>query len=439
MEVFAAALAYADFQIGRVIDELQAQGKLDNTLVIYIQGDNGGGMEGGREGLGFAPGTDMRTKLSEMHKLGGPEYNNMYPAGWGWATNSPFQWAKQVASHLGGIRNGMVISWPKQVAKPGGIRTQFHDVVDIAPTIYEAAGIVAPTSVNGVEQQPLDGVSMLYSLNAPAAGSHRTSQLFEMNGHAAFYANGWFASSKPRIEGEGGGPPAPVPASALGAWELYNLDKDFSQSTDLAARYPEKLKELQDQFWKEAAQGDVLPFVDKVDVQTTAAPTVTGGRTSFHFRPTPQRIYGGVLPGPGTTSWHLTAKITSPKQAPANGTIVMGGNFDLAIEGGVPRVSYKVANTVVRIKGGTLQPTGDNRVEIKFTPAPTGKPDLELVVNGRSVGHASPPPVRSSIFSRFGGGGSASVGWGFDVIDPQAPAPASFNGTIDDVAIDLNK
>jgi arylsulfatase len=111
MEVFAAALAYADFQIGRVIDELQAKGKLDNTLVIYIQGDNGGGMEGGREGLGFAPGTDTQTKLSEMHKSGGPEY--MYPAGWSWATNSPFQWAKQVASHLGGIRNGMVISWPR--------------------------------------------------------------------------------------------------------------------------------------------------------------------------------------------------------------------------------------------------------------------------------------------------------------------------------------
>jgi arylsulfatase len=436
MEVFAGALAFADHQIGRVVDELKAEGKFDNTLIIYIQGDNGGGMEAGRDGLGFPPGMDIKTRLAEMHKLGGPAYNNMYPAGWGWATNSPFQWAKQVASHFGGTRNGLVISWPKQINRPGGLRPQFHDVVDIAPTIYEAAGVAIPTSVNGVEQLPLDGVSMLYSFNAPAVKSHRTSRIFEMNGHAAYYAGGWIASSTPRIVGTSGGPPAGAPAAALGSWELYNVDKDFSQSTNLAARYPDKLKELQDRFWREAAEGNILPLVDKAD-RMAGPPSILQERTVFHFKPTSERLFGGVFPGPVASGWRLAAQFVPPTDKEANGTIVMRNDFELAIENGVPRLSYKSANRVLRIKAGRLRTAQANRIEIAFGADAAGKPRMTLLVNGEAVGDVSPMSGFSE-FSRFSAP-SASIGWGFDVIDEEAPRPTAFNGKIDDVSVYLQK
>ncbi|MFP5454261.1 MAG: arylsulfatase, partial [Alphaproteobacteria bacterium] len=271
MEVFAASVAFSDYQTGRLIEEIRRSGDFDNTMIVYIQGDNGSSAEGGLNGLAFEQSsiTGRKESFEELKShfddFGGPKVYNHFPAAWAWAMNSPFPWWKQIASQAGGTRNGMVISWPRRIRDGGAIRSQYAFVSDIAPTLLEAAGVIPPDHVDGVAQQPIDGISLAYSFEAPAAPSRRTTQVFEMMENFGIYHNGWMAGTLPkRLAWEVG---AGVDRKLdLGPdqrkWTLFNLDKDFTTANDLAARNPAKLKEMQALFWKEAARNHILPIHD---------------------------------------------------------------------------------------------------------------------------------------------------------------------------------
>ncbi len=305
MEVYAAALSYCDTQMGRIIDALADQGELDNTLVIYIQGDI----------------------MRRMDELGGPTTFNHYPIGWAHAMDAPFQWTKQIASHFGGTRNGMVISWPARIRDKGGIRTQFHHVIDIAPTILEAAGLQMPAVLNGVPQKPIEGVSMVYSFDdAKAASTHRT-QYFEMFANRAIYNDGWVAATTP--------PLAPwAVGKTIGVddykWELYDVTKDFSEANDLAAKEPKKLRELQELFWIEAAKNNVLPLdnskIERMNVDNR--PSLTRGRGLFTYYAGMTRIPEGSAPSILNKSFKIGAEVTIPAAGAEGVLATQGGRFN---------------------------------------------------------------------------------------------------------------
>jgi len=334
MEVFSAALSYADYQIGRILDAIEEQGDLDNTLVIYIQGDNGASAEGTPQGLlnemtiaNNIP-EDFNEILRRMDELGGPLTYNHFPVGWAHATNTPFQWTKQIASYFGGTRNGLVISWPARIKDRGAIRTQFHHVIDVAPTILEAAGVPAPEMLNGVPQKPIEGVSMAYSFGDAKAPSRRRTQYFEMLGNRAIYSDGWIASTLP-----------PVAPWVVGGkkpdvdgykWELYHVAEDFTQAVNLADREPAKLRALQELFWIEAARYDVLPLdnstVERFDV--SIRPSLTRGRNVFTYFPGQIRIPEGTAPDLKNKSFKIGATVEIPAGG-ANGVIAtQGGRFN---------------------------------------------------------------------------------------------------------------
>lgn len=268
MEAYAAMLAYQDDQIGRVLDELDRMGESGNTLVMFIEGDNGAAAEGNANGstnpMSVFANAMQETDadlIANIDKIGGPDAVPNYGYGWAWATNAPFRMFKQYASHLGGTRNGFVVSWPDRI-KARGIRSQFTHVVDVMPTILEAAGVETPTMVNGVQQQRIDGVSFAYSFDAPKAPERHTTQYFEMMGNRAIYHNGWLASTTPPDEpwtkNRGATPPDQY------KWELYDLVNDFSQANDLAAKEPARLSELQALFQVQAQQNNVLPLDNRM-------------------------------------------------------------------------------------------------------------------------------------------------------------------------------
>ena len=268
MENYTGYLEYTDAQIGRVIDAVAASGELDNTLIIYIVGDNGASAEGGLEGTvneiaslnGIQLGLAGPARRSSTRSAGRRPSRTSRSAG-RWAVNTPFQWTKQVASHFGGTRNPMVICWPKRITDKGGLRSQFHHVIDIAPTILEAAGIPEPQVVNGVAQKPIEGVSMRYTFDPRRADERRTTQYFEMLGNRAIYNDGWMAATRHGISV--GRPPARRPASTPTCGSSTTSTKDFSQANELAAQNPEKLKELQAAFDVEARKYNVLPLDDR--------------------------------------------------------------------------------------------------------------------------------------------------------------------------------
>ena len=267
-EVFAAYVAYSDNEIGRVIQAVDDLGKLDNTLIIYIEGDNGTSAEGSTLGTPSEvitiQGIDIPVKDQlKFYDIWGSDktYPHMSVA-WSWAFDTPFKWTKQVASHFGGTRQGMAMAWPARIKDAGGIRTQFHHMIDIVPTVLEAAGIPAPVMVNGVAQKPIEGVSMTYSWDKANANvpSTRKTQYFEMFGNRAIYHDGWYACTTPPA------PPWLMGTSAMPdvlngyKWELYNLTEDFSQYNDLSAKMPDKLREMQEMFLMEAAKYNVFPL-----------------------------------------------------------------------------------------------------------------------------------------------------------------------------------
>ena len=333
MEVYAASLSYCDSEMARVVDAIEEAGELDNTLVIYIQGDNGASAEGGPQGLlnemAFYNATpeDFKDVLARMDELGSATTSNHYPIGWAHAMNTPFQWAKQVASHFGGTRNGLVISWPAKIKDKGGIRTQFHHIIDIAPTILEAAGVEAPSVLNGVPQKPIEGVSMLYSFdNAKAPSTHRT-QYFEMFANRAIYNDGWVAATTPPLAPWATGKTIDVDDYQ---WELYDLSKDFSQANNLAEKEPKKLRELQELFWIEAAKYNVLPLdnskIERLDGANR--PSLTRGRSLFTYYPGMTRIPAGSAPDIKNKSFKIAAEVNIPNGGADGVLVTQGGRFN---------------------------------------------------------------------------------------------------------------
>jgi arylsulfatase A-like enzyme len=283
-EAYAAAIAFSDHQIGRIVQSLKDSGEYENTLIVFIQGDNGSSAEGGLDGTLYERSMINRYDepfaymLERMGDIGGPELYNHFPAGFAWGTDTPFQWYKQVASHFGGVRNGMVISWPARITPDGKARTQFHYVTDIAPTILEAAGIEAPKAIDGVAQMPFDGISMAYTFSRPAAPSQRKTQIFEMMENAGIYHEGWWAGTSPARAAWDVAKNIKVDF-AIRDWELYHVANDFSQAKNLAAANPAKLKELQELFWAEARRNHILPIHD-FSQGAEGRPTIAGDRTA---------------------------------------------------------------------------------------------------------------------------------------------------------------
>ena len=333
MEVYAAALSNCDNEIGRVLDAIEETGELDNTLVIYIQGDNGASAEGGQQGLlnemAFFNATpeDFKEVSRRMDELGGPTTFNHYPIGWAHAMDTPFQWTKQIASHFGGTRNGLVISWPARIKDKGGIRTQFHHVIDIAPTILEAVGVESPSVLNGVPQKPIEGVSMVYTFDSANAPSTHRTQYFEMFANRAIYNDGWVAATTPPLAPWASGKTIDVDDYK---WELYDITKDFSEANDLAAQQPKKLRELQELFWIEAAKYNVLPLdnskLERMNVDNR--PSLTRGRTKFTFYPGMTRIPEGSAPSILNKSFRVTAEVEIPVNGAEGVLITQGGRFN---------------------------------------------------------------------------------------------------------------
>lgn len=313
MEVHAAQRAYFDAQFARIVAALKEAGQWENTLVLYIDGDNGASAEGGREGsvLGAlnGPHTTQAYDWGKMGDLGGPWSAENYPAGWAWAMDTPFQYFKQVASHLGGIRDGLVISWPKRIVRPGEMRHQFGYVTDIAPTIYEAIGITAPETVDGVAQMKLDGQSLLYTLDHADAPERHRSQYFEMLGNRAFYRDGWLASSlPPKLPWEA----KPWTPLAQWPWALYDLNHDYSQSRDVAAQNPALLADMRQGF--DAAMHEngfgLLDMPIGPRTRDDRRPYWANGRTHFTYRRQERPLSDEAFPNIRNRSWSLNIPVT---------------------------------------------------------------------------------------------------------------------------------
>jgi arylsulfatase len=355
-EVYAAYAAYTDHEIGRVIQEVQDEGKLDNTLILYISGDNGTSAEGTLEGTpnqmtAYNGVLDLpEVELLRYYESWGSEktYPHMSVA-WSWAFDTPFKWTKQVASHFGGTRQGMAISWPGHITDAGGIRSQFHHIIDIVPTILEATGIQAPTTVNGIRQKPIEGVSMAYTFDKANADapSKRHTQYFEMFANRGIYYDGWYACTTP-----------PAPPWAMGTtklpavkdykWELYNLTEDFSQYNDLASQNPDKLKELQALFLTEAAKYNVLPLDNSLLPRAvTPRPSAIAGRTVFTYTGENSGIPVGNAPSILDKDYTITAEITVPEGGAEGMIVTLGGRFGgygLFLQKGKPVFVYNLLN-----------------------------------------------------------------------------------------------
>ena len=334
-EVFAAYTAYTDYEIGRVIQEIEDQGKLDNTLIIYICGDNGTSPEGtlvgtpndwtAYNGILDIPVLDQ---MLFYEKWGSEATAPHMAVAWAWAFDTPFKWTKQIASHFGGTRQGLAISWPARIKDAGGLRSQFHHIIDIVPTILDAAGIKAPDDVDGIKQNPIEGVSMTYTFdNANAAApSTRTTQYFEMVANRGIYHDGWYANTTP-----------PVPPWMLGVampdvtdykWELYNIAADYSQANDLAAKMPDKLKEMQDLFDQEAKKYNVYPLDNSGFARATAPrPSPVAGKTEFTYTAAVTGIPTGDAPSIIGKSFTITAEIEVPDGGGKGMIVTEGGRF----------------------------------------------------------------------------------------------------------------
>ena len=380
-EVYAAFLAYDDHNVGRVIDAVAQEGLADNTLVIFIEGDNGGSAEGTLQGtanevatIGNRSPETFDYLYSIKDELGGPLYYNHMPVPWSWAFNTPFQWTKRYASHFGGTRNGMVMSWPKRIKSDSALRQQFHYVTDIMPTILDAAGIPVPDSINGVQQLPIDGTSMAYTWDDAKAPSQRTTQLFEMFGNRGIYHDGWMASTTPLVFAWEPEPKGITPESFN--WELYDLTKDFSQGNDLAKAEPAKLKAMEELWWAEAGRNNALPlnFSPQATVEAVfQRPSLTRGRKHFVYRQGTVRIPEGTAPTVKNTSYTITAKLNVPGEG-ADGVIVtQGGRFagwGLVVLDGKPVWAYKNTqqpNDGIRMSGAEKLAPGDHTITLSFT------------------------------------------------------------------------
>ncbi len=452
MEIYAACLAYVDHNIGRVIQAVEDSGELDNTIIIYIQGDNGASGEGTMQGLsnevGVAGNGVVESEeylLSIMDDLGGPLTYNHYPVGWAHAMCSPFQWTKQVASHFGGTRNGLVISWPKHMKQLGEVRSQFCSVIDIAPTILEAAGVKPPTMINGVKQTPIEGTSLVYSFNDATVATRHTTQYFEMIGNRGVYDNGWVACTTPlRLPWQAASEHSPDDFQ----WELYNVAEDFSEANNLAAANPAKLKELQAVFDREAKKYNVLPldasFIARVDV--SIRPSLTRGRSTFTYYPGTIRVPEGAAPDVKNKSYTVTADVEILKGGADGVLVTQGGRFGgwgLLIIDGKPVFDYAFSNQKqhkYRVASNVKLAAGKHTIKFDFTYDGPGRGKGgtgTLSVDGKQVAEGK---IERTVPNRFSLDETFDVGMdtGTPVVeDYVAKMPFKFGGDLKKVVIEV--
>ena len=449
MEVYAAMLAYQDAQIGRLLDELERTGKRDNTLVMFIEGDNGSSPEGELEGtlneLGVMANRvpeDMGWKVEMLDEMGGPNSYQGYPVGWGWALDTPFQWTKQVASHLGGTRNGLVVSWPARIKGDGSVRSQFAHVIDVAPTIYEAVGIAPPDIVNGARQQKIDGISMAYSFEAPRAPERHQTQYFEMIGNRAIYDKGWMASTTPaRLPWQlGGSGISPMDYK----WELYDLNRDFSQANDLAAKQPARLEKLKALWMEEAVRNNVLPLDDRQGTERAkgAMRPADRPRASYDYWGNGISVAHGKAPPLGLSSFTMEADVIAPEGG-LNGVLVTNGSrfggWSFYFDKGRPIVVHALsqqARHLYRIAAETAVPVGP--VKLRYDFDLRGRPGqggtMRISVNGQEVARGEIP---RTVYFPAGLGETFDTGrdTGATVVD--YPGGDALNGEIRKIHIGL--
>ncbi|QGM97589.1 arylsulfatase [Methylocystis parvus] len=378
-EIFAAYAAYTDHEIGRVIQAVEDMGKLDNTLIIYINGDNGTSSEGQIHGTPneVAMFNGVQAPVEDQLKFFYDKWgtDQTYPhmaVGWAWAFDTPFSWTKQIASHFGGVRQGMAISWPKVVTDKGGVRNQFHHMIDIAPTILEAAHIAEPKVVDGVKQSPIEGVSLTYTFdkaNADAPSRHKT-QYFEMLGDHAIYREGWIASTKVMrppwdVMGKVSEDPSAYP------WELYDVRNDWTQSENVADKYPAKVKELEKVFWAEAKKYQVLPLDATVATRlVTPRPSITAGRSVFAWTAPLTGTPNGDAPSILDASYNFKAEIDVPDAGGDGMLVTQGGRFagyGFYLLKGKPVFTWNLVDLKrIRWEGRDPVPPGRHALEFDF-------------------------------------------------------------------------
>ena len=446
MEVYAGFLAHTDAQVDRVIEAIDELGQWANTLFIYVCGDNGASAEGTVHGCWSAPSfqngfpEDPEWLLAHMDDFGTVRCENHFNVGWAWALDAPFQWMKQVASHFGGTRNGLAVSWPVGIHVRGEQRGQFHHVIDLAPTILDVAGITEPTKVNGIEQTPIEGVSMRYSFHDADAVSTRTTQYFEILGNRAVHQDGWIASCF-----HGRLPWIRTQSHEFGEterWELYRLVDDFSQGIDLAAEYPHKLDELRVVFDTEARKYDVYPLSDETTARARPEnrPSLLEGRTSATFYRENVRIPELATINFKNTSFDLRAHVHIPDGGAEGVIICQGGSlagWSLYVQNGVLRYVYNyLGHDITTVASERPLPPGDAVLAVSFDydGGGLGKGgSVTLTVDGSIAGTGRVNKTVPFLFSMSG----ETLDVGVDTGSPVGPYPNEFRFTGDILRIDV--
>lgn len=447
MELFAAYGAHCDFEMARIMEAASQLPGADNTLTIYVVGDNGASAEGGIEGShnelannNNAPPTWQET-LAVIDDLGTEKHYNHIPAGWTWAMNTPFQWMKVVASHLGGTRNPLLISWPGHITDAGGLRDQVADVTDIFPTILEAAGIQPPDSLNGITQKPISGISLAYTFDDAQAKERRHSLMFELGTNRAIYQDGWMASSLAVKPWEMN---ADVDVDKT-VWELYHLDEDFSQAKDLAKQEPDRLRQLQDLWWAQAARNDVLPLdwrASRLSDQVSGRPRLGGDRKTFEYTTRLVGLPEGSAPDLKNKSFSIAVNVDIPAGGAQGVLYTQGGNTAgwafliqdhklIGIHNFVDRERYRVESSKDIPEGKSVL-----TLNFDYDGGGTGKGGImSLLVNGDTVAEGRverTPAIKYSIFE------GQDIGEDLGTpVDYSYAAPFKFTGKIEHVTVDL--
>ncbi len=453
MEVYAGFLEYADHHVGRLLDALKALEVLDDTLIYYIIGDNGASAEGTINGtynemINFNGGAALETPeflMERIDKLGGPESYNHFAVGWAHAMNTPYQWTKQVASHWGGTRNGTIVHWPNGIKAKGEIRSQFHHVIDVAPTVLEAAGLPQPFSVDGVQQKPIEGVSMLYAFNNATGAEQHETQYFEMFGNRGIYHKGWTAVTRHKtpwlLVGE------TVPPFDNDTWELYDTNKDWSQSNNLAKQMPEKLLYLQRLWLIEATRYNVLPLDDRVaerlNPDLAGRPILIKGKTQILFGGMGRLSENSVI-SVKNKSHSVTAELEVPASGAQGVIIAQGGNiggWTLYAKSGKLKYCYNLLGIqhFFAESEGTI-PSGDHQVRMEFAYAGGGLGKggtASLFIDGKKVGTGNVAATAAMVFSADDG---CDVGsdTGSPVSPEYGPRGNEFSGKVKGVQIAID-